>query len=338
MKMGWKKLTLFILLILILSAGLIYHSLISYGLDQLRGQLRIIYQAEEVDEIISDPETPDSLRQRLLFVEKVKQFAIDSLGLKASKNYTTIYDQHSKPVLLVLTASAPFELKAYKWKFPILGEVPYKGFFEFEKGYKEEKELISNKLDTDLGEVSAWSTLGWFRDPILSGMLKRSDGELAELIIHEMLHATVYIKNKADFNENLASFVGEQGAVRFLSGLADSSKLAEYLFRKNDYDLFSHYMLKASVKADSIYKNFKNKPETEKIKIKKLLMDEIVDSLKIIPFHKPQRFSGLFIKREMNNAYLMNFIRYDSKKDEMEKELRDIFKNNLRAFIKHYSP
>lgn len=112
----------------------IYHNLILYGLAQAQGQLHIIQHTREVADVMKDPTFPDSLKKKLLLIREIKQFAYDSLGLKPSDNYTTIYDQHGKAVLWTITASDPFCLKPKEWVFPLLGAVSYKGFFDYEKG------------------------------------------------------------------------------------------------------------------------------------------------------------------------------------------------------------
>ena len=173
--------------------------LVAYGITQLKGQLSIVWHAKPIAEALSDPAFPDSLKQKLKLVEEIKKFAIDSLGLRATENYSTLYDQQGKALLMNLTAAEKFELKAYTWNFPLLGEVSYKGFFDFKKGKSEAEELERKNYDVEYSSVSAWSTLGWFRDPIFSGMLKRNEGQLAELIIHEMTHATIYLKSSVDF-------------------------------------------------------------------------------------------------------------------------------------------
>jgi predicted aminopeptidase len=109
-----------------------------------------------------------------------------------------------------------FQLKAYEWDFPLIGSFSYKGFFNYDQALEEEDKIRKNGYDTSIDEIAGWSTLGWFKDPVLSDMLDRSSGSLANLIIHELTHGTLYVKDNVDFNENLASFVGDKGALIFL--------------------------------------------------------------------------------------------------------------------------
>lgn len=331
---------LFYLLLFALSCIVIWAifnwSLVSYGLGQLQGQLQIVRKARPLEEVLLDKDFPDSLKAKIRFVDVIAHFASDSLGLKRSENYTTLYDQRNKPLLWVITASEKYKFKAYQWHFPVLGNVSYKGFFDYEKGAIEDSLLQIDGYDTDYGEVSAWSTLGWFKDPILSNMLRRSDGQLAELIIHEMTHATVYLKSNVDLNENLASMIGEEGAVRFLTSHfgKESKQLEDYLFRKADYDLFSKQMLLARDQLDSLYKTFGNLPVNQKEKLKSEMIVKIVSSLDTVSFHNKKRYSSLFEMRKPNNAYFMNFVRYDSQKEEMRIELNMKFQSDIVAYLK----
>src|SRR4051812_41249957 len=114
MKRFFERLILYIFsgfLICLLVWGISNRKLVSYGLDQLRGQLHIVMNTRSLEDVMKDKATPDSLKEKILFIEKVKKFAIDSLGLKTSRNYTTLYDQQNKPILWTLTASDPFKIQ-----------------------------------------------------------------------------------------------------------------------------------------------------------------------------------------------------------------------------------
>ncbi len=323
------------IIVLIVSLLAINYSLILYGIGQLKGQLTIINNSRSIDEMLVDPAVSDSVKNQLKYIDEVKKFAIDSLGLKATKNYTTFYDQHNKPILWVLTASDPYKIKAYEWSFPMLGRVSYKGYFDYDKGLEAETEMKNNGYDTDYDDVSAWSTLGWFKDPVLSSMLLRGKGHLAELIIHEMTHATLYLKSNVDINENLASVCGEQGAARFLAAKYgnDSKELKDYLFKKDDYILFSNHMLRGAQHLDSVYQTINDSVVIYKEKVKEKMINEIVVSLETIPFHFPKTFVNVYKKKLPNNAYFLNFIRYDAQKDKMKMDLMNKFNGNIRKYI-----
>jgi predicted aminopeptidase len=206
----WSILALLVVLVIA------YWNLIVYGVRQGRGQLNIVWNARPVEEFMQDPAFPDSLKTRLRLIDDVRRYAIDSLGLRDTENYKTLYDQKGEEIMWVVTACEPFRLEAKQWSFPVVGSVPYKGFFNKQLAIDLKDELEKEGWDVSIRNPGGWSTLGWFTDPILSKMLERSEGDLANLIIHEMSHATIFVKDSIDFNENLATFIGDRGAERFL--------------------------------------------------------------------------------------------------------------------------
>jgi predicted aminopeptidase len=193
--------------IVILSLAFIFIHDLAYYYMQAKGQLAILWNVTPVEEVLKSPTLSENMRTKLALVQEIKSFGEKELGLTPTQNYTTFFHQHGRPILWVLSASKPFKLESYTWWFPIVGRVGYKGFFVEEKGRFEMQKLKEKGYDTELGEVSAWSTLGWFKDPVLSSMLQKSEGELARLILHEMTHSTLYIESDAVFNENLATLL-----------------------------------------------------------------------------------------------------------------------------------
>lgn len=313
--------------------------LIVYGIEQGIGQFKIIYYARPIEEVQKDPSFPDSLKQKLSLIKEIKAFAIDSLGINNSKNYTTVYDQKGKPILWVLTGSEKYKLKAREWKFPVLGSVSYKGFFNYEKGLKEQEALKKQGYDTDYDVVSGWSTLGWFRDPILSNMLLKNEGNLANLIIHELTHSTLYVKSNVDFNENLANFIGDKGAEKFLEYKygKSSEPYTRYQHGKADMKLYSKHILKGALRLDSLYTSFTGAtPVILKDSLKTRLIKEIIATANNLPFHKKNRFGKLFRKGVLpNNTFFMDYKRYMAKQDLFEAEFRTKFNSDLKKYLQY---
>ncbi|HEY9489631.1 MAG TPA: aminopeptidase, partial [Chryseosolibacter sp.] len=241
----------FLILVLVIA----HWDLVKYGLEQGRGQLNIVWNAKPVEEFLESAGFPDSLKSKLHLIDQVRKFAIDSLSLRDTKNYKTLFDQKGEEVMWVVMASEPFQLKAKEWTFPVIGSVPYKGFFDREKAAKLRNELEEVGWDVNIRNPGGWSTLGWFTDPILSKMLERNEGDLANLIIHEMSHATIFVKDSIDFNENLATFIGDRGTEKFLLSVygPDSKEYITYMNEDRDYVKFSNHMLRGAEKLDSLY-------------------------------------------------------------------------------------
>ncbi len=164
--------------------------------------------------MLDDPETPPELRQRLERVVEARRFAID-LGLDVGGQYTSYVPWPGDRVVTTVVATRPGEVTPAGFRFPLVGELPYKGFFDPDRAAAEEEELRAKGLDVCRVPVRAYSTLGWLDDPVTGPMLRLSEGELVETLLHELVHATVFLREDADFNEGVASFVGEEASVRF---------------------------------------------------------------------------------------------------------------------------
>ena len=186
-----------------------------YILTQAQGQLRMLLNSRNIDELMADPRVPDKVKLKLLFVREVKEFGEHELGLARSANYESFYDTQGKPITYIVSASRKDRFQPHLWWFPIVGDVPYKGFFSRDDAVAEAQELEKQGLDVAMGTAAAYSTLGYFPDPVLSTMLSYPDEQLAALLLHELTHGTIYLPGGTDFNEGLASFVGWQGALEF---------------------------------------------------------------------------------------------------------------------------
>jgi predicted aminopeptidase len=331
----WKRIAL-VLIAVILLAIVVYWDLVSYGFRQGKGQLKIIWNAKPVEEVLQDPTFPDSLKAKLFLIAEVRKFAIDSLGLKDTDNYKTIYDQKGEELMWVVTACEPFQFKAKEWKFPIIGSVPYKGFFEKEKAIALRDELDKEGWDTSIRNPGGWSTLGWFTDPILSKMLERSEGDLANLIIHEMVHATIFVKDSIDFNENLATFIGDRGAEKFLQFKygKDSQEYKIYLQEDQDFVRYIDHMIRGTEKLDSLYQSISGiESIDEKKKLKEQLIQHIVSSMDTLTLVLNQKPSERFKARLPNNTYFMNIQRYQSKQDLFWSEFFNSFHGDLKKYV-----
>ena len=332
-----KKIFLFLLTILLILI-IWRHELILYGIKQGRGQLSVIENSVELSQILEDSSFPDSLKNRIQTIQEVRAFATEELGLKDTKNYRTFYDQKGKTSLWNVSASRPFSFEPKTWWFPLVGNVPYKGFFDKDRASEAQIELERKGWEARVRPVGGWSTLGWFKDPILSSMLNRSEGQLAELIIHELTHGSIFVKDEIEFNENLASFIGEQGARQFLKknyGF-DSEQLASYVNAENDQKKFTRHILGGTKKLDSLYKSFTEDMELAEKQIQKeRLINEICENVDTVTFSN-NRYSGIFSSNKPNNAYFMTFLRYYSAGDSLNQIWEKEYKSDLSLFVKDF--
>ncbi len=333
--------------LLILSALAIWQrELIAYGLLQLNGQLEVMNNARPFEELKKDVNFADSLKAKIKIIEEARKFGMEKLGMKYSENYTKIYDQKGEDILWNVSASYPYKLEAYEWKFPIVGKFSYKGYFDLEKAKKERDRLKNEgeegiKFDTNIRSVSAWSTLGWFEDVLLSTNLEREEGDLVELILHELTHATLYIKDSVEFNENLANFVGEEGAKLFLEEKygKDSKELNDYIFSLQDYKKYSDFMLLASTSLDSLYNSthFSNQLlDKEKETTKQNYLNLIKSKIDTVSF-SDSIWSKRFQERELNNTNFMSVRTYNSSQDTLKTMFEKDFNKDLKAFLKYFA-
>ncbi len=325
----------FILLIFLI----INFDLVIYGISQAEGQLTIIKNAKPIPEVLENPGFPDSLKTNLRLVEEIKKFAFDSLGINFSENYSTVYDQKGKELMFVVTACEPFMLVSKEWSFPLIGSFSYKGFFDEKKAQKLEKELKEEGLDTNIRTAGGWSTLGWFKDPILSNMLADDEADFAELIIHELTHGTLFVKDSVRFNENLATFIGIKGTERYLSEKygPENKMLSTYQQQWKDRNKLTNHILKGANYLDSLYKTMK--PEqfiTLKLNIKETAIDHIINSIDTLDLSYKQKYLDYYRKLKPNNTFFMSYLRYRGEYTQLETELEHTYQNDIKKMLEDY--
>jgi predicted aminopeptidase len=177
------------------------------------GEGEMLASARPIRRVLQDPQVPPRIRGLLFWVHEIKAFG-QAQGLVPTRNYERYADLHRPAAVWVVQACAPLAFEPKRWSFPIVGSVPYLGFFEPGAAQRYAHELeASEGLDVEVRTASAYSTLGWFHDPVLSTMIPAGDeavGSLADTVLHESVHATVYVPNQSAFNESLASFVADR--------------------------------------------------------------------------------------------------------------------------------
>jgi predicted aminopeptidase len=187
-----------------------------YTLSQGAVMLGYLGRAEPLESLLEGEGIPaEEGEENRRFVERIgdiRRFAREELGLRDTPNYTRYVALDRNYLALVVSASARDSFRVHRWWFPVAGRVPYKGFFNPEGARREAEKLRNKDLDVWVRPVDAFSTLGWFKDPLYSYMRSYPVHALADLIIHETLHATVYLPGQSQFNEGLAQFVGTEGA------------------------------------------------------------------------------------------------------------------------------
>lgn len=189
---------------------------VGYVLHAARGQFKLLSKSIPIEKALERGSLGAREKEHLRLVPKIKEFARDRLGLSTDGNYTAIYMEARLDTIYILIACPKDSLEPTTWWFPVVGNVPYLGFFDPEKAQAKKRELLDQGFDVMLGIAEAYSTLGWFDDPLTKNQIHVSTPRFVGTILHELTHATLYLKGRSAFNEGLATLVGKHGALQFL--------------------------------------------------------------------------------------------------------------------------
>jgi predicted aminopeptidase len=280
-------------------------------------ETRSLESRRPIAKVLKDPHTPPELRAALRLVIDSRNYA-DSIGLEARKTYTTYADVGRDTLLLVLSASPRNCLCPYTWRYPIVGRIPYKGFFDVGMARRTASKFESRGYDTYLRPASAFSTLGWFNDPLLSTAISRDSVELASLVLHEIAHNTLYVKSATPFNESFAQLVGYRAAEGFFREHGDTAQARKAAWRWEDEVVLSDYYAALTRRLDSLYAATKDSTAVDSGRAeiarwaRNLLQDSIGPRLKTYQI-------GRLKERPINNAQLIAARIYRTRLDLFER-------------------
>src|SRR5262245_4518025 len=178
-------------------------------------EARILLARRPITTMLAEPDLDATLRERLTLALAVREFAGGPLGLRVGESYTTFARVDRDATVWVVSAARRDRLEAVEWRYPLVGRLPYRGFFDRSAAERAADRLAQSALDTEVRPAVAFSTLGWFADPLLSTVTDGSPVEVAETVIHELFHAPLYLPGAATFNESAATFAGYRGAQAF---------------------------------------------------------------------------------------------------------------------------
>jgi len=287
----------------------------------LRGgweEAKILSDRRPIEEVVADPATEPEVREKLLLVRDARVYSERQLGLDPGKSFTSYARLDSDTLVLVVSAAPEFELRWKTWWFPIVGRLPYKGYFQFDKALEEAGELEADGYDVSVRPSAAFSTLGWLPDPILSPSLREDSIGLVETVVHEITHTTYFPKGQARFNESFANFVGWRGAIEFFcDALADVERCAIAESRWHDMRVFGRFFNSVVEPLQELYAG--GGTDTELRTGKRRILDEA--AVRFDDEVRPQLVSGRYRAldpAQLNNAWLLSRILYYTRLDDFE--------------------
>ena len=279
---------------------------LTYIFHAAAGQFRLLHNSIPMEEALKNGSLGVEQKERLRLVASIKNFGEEELGLKKTENYQTVFLKSPQCPIYCVSASPKDSLSRVSWWFPVVGDMPYLGFFDVEMARAEKENLIKKDLDVIINRADAYSTLGWFKDPVTLNLIDGSIVDLVETILHEMTHSTLYVKGQGEFNEGLAVFVGKTGALLFLESTYGPSHSLTTQARKSieDERLFCSFLISLLQELKHLY----DSPISYEDKLarrKKTFAASLEKFNHLKGKLQTRRFTG-FGAVELNNAYLMS--------------------------------
>ena len=288
------------------SSGCVSGASLHYITQAAAGQEKLNGRGIDISEVIEHNYLDKRTRNLLAQVPKIKAFG-ERHGLRPTKNYQRYLWVGRPAVMWVVSACAPLRFRPKTWTFPVIGSITYTGWFDRKEADDYAKELADKGWDVDVRGSQAYSTLGWFDDPILSTMISNGDvGDLADVVLHESLHATFYVPGQSTLNESMASFVGDTLAGEYLEEVGGAADKERFIAGEKKGEARGKKMKEAYAALEKLYAS--ELPKEEKLAEKKRITDTLRAELKI--------------QRPVSNATLIQYKTYGSGHDEMEQLLQ----------------
>jgi predicted aminopeptidase len=284
-------------------------STLGYYTQAAQGQLELLSDSKPIDDWLADPATTPGLRHRLETARQIRRFAVRELGLPDNSSYKNYASLSRQYVLWNVVATPELSLSPLQWCFPVAGCVNYRGYYDKAAAQDYARELRADGNDVEVGGVTAYSTLGWFSDPIISTFINYPDAELARMLFHELAHQVVYVAGDSQFNESFASAVEEEGVERWLDKFGTPvirEAYDRYWSRKRD---FTGLLLAARKELEQVYKS--PLPDAGKRQAKARIFARVKDDYLVLK----QNWGGYagydkFFAEPLSNAHLASIATY----------------------------
>jgi len=310
----------------------------NYLVSQLSGQLRLLQARRKIPDVLGDPSVEAETKAKLRLAMAAREFGVQVLGLRGGDSYTRFLDTHGQPVAWNVSAAPKDQLRPHLHRFPFTGAVPYLGFFREADARREERRLIALGLDTYVRSVSGYSTIGITSDPIYSSMLEGGDARIVEVVLHEMLHGTLYLSGQSEWNESLATFVGYHGAALFfaLGGGSARTQQARAILddarrRQELTARFSNFLEPFLEELEALYAG--PAPRAQKLRDRERVFARIKEKFAAVFPSPPGRPPSAFVREPLNNAVLVAHAVYHRAAPDHQL-IYDMMGRDLPAFIR----
>ena len=321
------------IIFVILIAGIILHQWIIYVSHLAYHQFSSILKRQQISYLITSPDITEFEKQKFLKIQKVRDFGKQLYGLKESHCFEYYVKLPRDTLGWNLTMAPELELKAKEYGFPIIGKFGYLGFFSEKLKTKWSNVFANQGYDVYENAIGAYSTLGYFRDPIYSTYLKFDEKELLSLILHEMVHEKLYFKNDSDFSESMASFMERTALNLFLYKQTDppADILEKHKNGIAEYKAFLGILDSTKKRLDTLYNS--NLPRTEKLAEKKKELENLRMSLQTRNFQYLTYANDIAKMKNLNNAFLVQHSRYTPKRKSGFSRLLKDCKNDVQCWF-----
>jgi predicted aminopeptidase len=312
-----------------------------YG-QAIKGQCHIYFSERPIKTVLADTSVSAETKEKLGLILELRKFAENELGLKANGHYLKYADLHRRFVVWNVNAAPEFSMEPKKWWYPVVGRLKYRGYFSEKQARRYGATLQKEGYDVFVGGVEAYSTLGWFRDPVLNTFIDHgTPADIAEIIFHELSHQRVFASGDTDFNEAFATAVAEESVRRWLQTISNTNEVREYLASQQRMEQFVHLVDNTREHLKNIYGDLadaKGAPTAASDAVKREQKQRVIGDMKNRyaalkrEWGGTSEFDGWFA-RPINNAQLNTIAAYYDLVPAFRRLLQ-IHHGNLEEFFK----
>ncbi len=302
---------------------------LSYYTQIASGHLGILAKRKPIEDLIKDANTSVKLKTKLQLVMEARAFAEEHLLLATDGHYLHYVDVERPYVVWNVFAAPELSITPKKWCYPIVGCASYRGYYKEELANAYASKLSAEGYDVYIGGVAAYSTLGWFKDPVLSTFVQRSDGQLSSLIFHELAHQKLYVAGDTTFNESFATVIAQEGLRLWVEQKGKPEMYSQFVIQQQRQSDFAQLIIEYRQKLNTIYlaesSTDKNSADLKR-REKQEIYDQLRQAYQKLKIEKWQGYNGYdgWFGQDLNNAKLVTVAAYYTYVPTLEKKLVEL--------------